>query len=88
MRNLINKYFTHPLHAKTLLWKKHIRIFCDGGQPKWFWIPRFCRNLYNPHWKMFGFMIQIFGRQIFFSFGEDVNKLYDRNKQNDNHGLS
>lgn len=73
----IKKYFTYRLHSKTLLWSTNIRIFCDGGCPVWTWIPKIHKNYYSSYWNMWGIVIQIFGRQVFFSFGKDINGLYN-----------
>jgi hypothetical protein len=78
----IRKKFTNPLLAKELLWKPKIRIFCDGGYPIFRWYPRISGNFYAPYWKMYGFRVYIWGREISFSFGEDVNGLYKNKGEN------
>jgi hypothetical protein len=77
LREFIEKNYTHPLHAKKLVWTKRVRIFCDGGQPIWRWFPKFYRATYHPYWNLYGFVMYLFGREINFVFGEDINKLYD-----------
>lgn len=76
MKNWIKKHFTYPLYARNILWEKKIRIFCDGGEPIWNWIPRIHRMGYDKYWGMIGFWMTWLGRQICFSFGEDKMGLY------------
>jgi hypothetical protein len=77
MKDLILKYFTYPLYAKTIYLSKYIRIFCDGGQPLFYYFPKIWGYpMYDKYWEMKGFCVQWLGRQIFFSFGKDVNGLY------------
>lgn len=68
--------WTAKLHGKKILWRKTIRICCDGGQPKWTWLPKWRQLYYDPYWGMYGFAIYLWGREINFIFGEDKNKLY------------
>lgn len=78
MRHRLEK-LSFQLKDRRLFWSKNVRVFTDGVNPSWTWIPRISRHAYADHWGMFGFMIQIFGRQVFFSFGEDRNGLYADN---------
>lgn len=72
----IRKKVARPLHGKRLLWKKRIRVYCDGGQPIFRWMPRPYRMGYAKHWGLRGFWTSWLGRQFFFSFGEDQNGCY------------
>ena len=76
MKSLIIKYFTRPLYCKELFWGKSLRIFCDGGNPTWRWVPKFYKAGYAEFWGLSGFWVNFWGRQIFFSFGEDKKGLY------------
>jgi hypothetical protein len=71
----------HALSGKILFWSKYIRIFCDGGWPKFTWIPKFRRTYYDPHWGLKGFAFYWMGREFNFSFGKDKNGLYDERKR-------
>lgn len=76
MKRLVMRLWTYPLHCKEILWKRRIRIFCDGGCPKFRWIPRFRRQHYATHWELSGFAIYLWGREVNFSFGVDRKGLY------------
>jgi hypothetical protein len=76
MGRLVMRLWTYPLHCKTILWTRRIRIFCDGGCPNFRWMPRFRRQHYAAHWEMTGFAIYLWGREINFSFGVDRKGLY------------
>lgn len=76
MRRLVMRLFTYPLHRKTIVWTRRIRIFCDGGCPKFRWMPRFRRQYYAAHWEMTGLAIYLWGREVNFSFGVDRKGLY------------
>jgi hypothetical protein len=67
--------------GKRVFWSKWFRLYTDGGWPKVRAIPRFNRMHYDPHWGMCGFCVTWLGRQVFFSFGRDINKFYDRECQ-------
>ena len=73
---MVRKWFAFPLRGKRLLWAQRVRIFCDGGWPNFYWYPRFRTAGYSSHWKMFGFAMYLWGREINFSFGKDENGLY------------
>jgi hypothetical protein len=77
LRYFIMRVFTYPLHAKKIIWTKYIRVFCDGGNPIFRYLPRFRRAHYNPYWGMYGFAVYLFGREINFSLGEDKKGLYN-----------
>ena len=62
--------------GKRLIWTVYFRLFCDNGQPKFTYIPKFRILYYSVHWNMWGFAIYLFGREFNFSFGKDVNHLY------------
>jgi hypothetical protein len=76
VQGLVMRFWTYPLHCKTIMWRRRIRIFCDGGSPKFKWIPRFRCQHYATHWGLFGFAIYLWGREINFSFGVDRKGLY------------
>ena len=76
VQGLVMRFWTYPLHCKTIMWRRRIRILCDGGSPKFKWIPRFRRQHYATHWGLFGFAIYLWGREISFSFGVDRKGLY------------
>ena len=76
MQKFIKEHFAYPLYSKKIIWKKYVRIFCDGGQPIWRWVPKYHKEYYAPYWGLTGFCICIFGREIFVVFGEDKNHLY------------
>jgi hypothetical protein len=67
---------TCKLRGKVFIWRNSIRVYCDGGYPRFLWFPHFCWKLYHPHWEMKGFCITWIGRQLFFSFGRDNKGLY------------
>ena len=66
------------LKGKRLFWTHYVRVFTDGGYPKFRYFPRFRRLHYATHWGMRGFAIYLFGREFNFSFGIDKNKLYEK----------
>lgn len=71
------------LKGKTLLWNPYLRIFADGGNPKFKYKFKICNCHVDPHWKIKEFCVTWIGRQVFFSFGKDVKGLYknyDRRK--------
>lgn len=68
--------FANYFYCKTILWTPYVRIFCDGGQPRIYWFPRFRCLGYHSFWGMVGFSIHFWGRQFCFSFGLDKNGLY------------
>lgn len=57
-------------------WSTYLRVFADKGRTK----PENSYSLrrlpYGASWGMWGFIIILGGKQIFFSFGKDKNKLY------------
>ena len=74
----IEKHFTQKLFKKKILWTKYCRVFCDGGEPIFKWYPVFVPHFYHKYWKMWGFKVYLFGREINFSFREDVMGLYKK----------
>lgn len=74
-QGILNNW-TYKLFSKKLIWSKKIRIFCDGGSPRFTWYPLFRANHYASYWNMTGFVMVLWGREVFFSFGEDINGLY------------
>jgi hypothetical protein len=76
LRLLLEKYWKKPLHGKRLLWTKYVRVFCDGGSPKFRWLPKVNRMYYSPYWGLKGFRLYLFGREINFSFGVDVRNCH------------
>ena len=66
------RYIANPLRAK--IWKgRRARVFTDGGEPTFFYFPRFepASRHYRPDSGLYGFCIQWLGRQFWFVFGED-----------------
>jgi hypothetical protein len=70
--------FAKQLKGKRLYWGKKVRIYCDGGYPIFRLFPRFHKIGYAPYWGIKGFWVNLWGRQIHFSFGEDKKGLYDK----------
>lgn len=68
--------WTYKFQGKKIVWTKKFRLFCDDGNPKFNWIPLILINYYAPYWNLKGFIIVLFGREVFFTFGEDINHLY------------
>ena len=64
------------LAGKRLVWTEYLRVFCDNGHPLFRILPRFRRMNYYEHWQIYGFAMYLWGREINFSFGRDVNGLY------------
>ena len=69
--------FRFYFKGRIIYWSKYFRIYCDGGYPIVKYIPNFKKLSYHKHWNMFGFLIIWLGREFYFSFGEDINNLYD-----------
>lgn len=76
LKQFILKYFTYPLQGKFLIKSKYFRLYCDGGQPIFGFIPRISNKIYHSYWNMTGFVVTWLGRQIFFSFKKDTNGFY------------
>ena len=77
IRQLIEKLM-FGLAGRRLVWSCYMRIFTDGGFPKFRWLPRFRRLHYAPYWGMYGFALYLFGREFNFSFGQDENNLFKK----------
>jgi hypothetical protein len=76
MKRIVMCLWTYPLHCNEILWTRRIRIFCDGGCPKFRWIPRLRRQHYATHWGLSGFAIYLWGREVNFSLGVDRKGFY------------
>lgn len=76
MKALLRKLWTYPLRGKRLVTTRKLRIFCDGGDPRWRWLPKFHKSYYDPYWGMKGFAMYLWGREVNFSFGDDIHGLY------------
>lgn len=66
----------NKLRGKHLLWTKLLRIYCDGGQPKYTLMPRYFRSSYSEYWWLYQAAFIWLGREFNFSFGIDRKGLY------------
>jgi hypothetical protein len=64
------------LHGKRLLWGTSVKVFCDGGRPRYTVYPRIRRMGFAPYWGLTGFSLYLLGREFNFVFGRDKHKLY------------
>ena len=74
----IRYHFSWRLHGKHLIWTRYFRLYCDGGYPNFYWIPRYDKYGYDKYWGMRGFCLTWMGRQFFFSFGLDKRGFYKK----------
>lgn len=65
------------LCGRTIIWTKSIRIYCDGGAPKFTFLPKYRPLSFYKYWGLKGFAIYLWGREFNFSFGVDKMGLYD-----------
>jgi hypothetical protein len=72
------KKISEKLKGKQLYWSPYFRVYCDGGQPNWYWLPKFSKKYYDPNWGLYGFQVYWLGREFNFSFGEDTKGLYKK----------
>jgi len=72
----IQTKWTYPLFKRVIIWNKYIRLFCDGGQPIWYWVPRFKLAYYSKYWGLKGITMHLWGRQLCLIIGRDRNNLY------------
>ena len=78
--NRIIDRFRSYFYGKVILWTPYFRVFCDAGMPIIRYFPRFRNLRYAKHWNMCGFALYWLGREFNFSFGKDINNLYDSQK--------
>lgn len=64
------------LKSKRVIWTKTIRLYTDGGQPKFTLLPGIRKQGFHSHWGLCGFVIYWLGREFNFVFGKDINGLY------------
>ena len=76
LENKIRKAFAGKFLSRKIFWGKYIKIFCDGGYPKFFWFPFISAIGFHKHWGLKGFTATFLGRKFFFVFGEDKKGLY------------
>ena len=76
IRAFLNKFFTSKLYGEVLDVGPHMRVFCDAGHPRFHYMPRFRRMHYAKFWQLRGFALYLWGREITFSFGQDIKGLY------------
>lgn len=78
MKQFVQRTLTERLRARQLVWTPRLRVFCDGGVPRFRWLPRFRRQRYHPHWGMRGLAVLWIGREFNVSIGVDRHGLYAR----------
>lgn len=76
----INNCFTWPLRSKKIIWSNSFKLFTDGGDPNWYWFPKYRREGYDSSWEVWGFAIYWLGREFNFAFGEDKHGLFSKKK--------